>query len=207
LKACANLPCEDECVPMGDPACPPALEAWDYERPFENLDSVFSWLLLRIAVPWAVLCVLYQLLRVCRCPGVLRININRVRRYVRHLNSSCNQWSFLPSERPQLGDPSCRISQETYTQFGCTWQPFTGAQVFISVAATLKMFRPAASLLRHTPLLGSWTACLVSVVIALIAAHCSASKDKDLQEGTRTLARCVSYIGVFVVVYSVASKR
>jgi hypothetical protein len=72
LAQCETLPCEDECVPMADPACPPPLESWDYTRPFENLDSVFSWLLLRIVVPGAVLYVFFLLRHVCKCPSLGR---------------------------------------------------------------------------------------------------------------------------------------
>lgn len=72
MAQCETLPCEDECVPMADPACPPPLESWDYTRPFENLDSVFSWLLLRIVVPGAVLYVFFLLRHVCKCPSLSR---------------------------------------------------------------------------------------------------------------------------------------
>ena len=55
---CDNTPCEDECVAMADAECPPPLESL-------RVDAFFGWLILRIAVPLLVFCVLAQLRHVC----------------------------------------------------------------------------------------------------------------------------------------------
>ena len=62
IVPCDNSPCEDQCVPMNDPDCPPPLEA--------GVDAFFKWLLLRIAIPAVVVYVLYSMRhlgRFCCC--------------------------------------------------------------------------------------------------------------------------------------------
>ena len=170
LAKCETLPCEDECVPMADPACPPPLESWDYTRPFENLDSVFNWLLLRIVVPSAVLYVVFLFRHVCKCPSLGRCWHRRVRK-------PC-------SKTRQLGN--------------CKLKPIYGAQVFVALAVTLRVFRPAASF-------GS-AGFLVSGVFALLAALEGASEDQGRQDCARSFSRCVVYIWGFAMLYWVASK-
>ena len=114
MAQCETLPCEDECVPMADPACPPPLESWDYTRPFENLDSVFSWLLLRIVVPGAVLYVFFLLRHVCKCPSLGR----------------CWRRCRKQSERTVVFNGNYKL------------KPFYFAQVL--VAFTVTLFRPAS---------------------------------------------------------------